>query len=69
MFNWTRNPVEARRLARRREELLGELLGGRKPLVPPGVEQLMDLLQRHQVGGARCGCGRALWQQQQRSWL
>lgn len=45
VFNWTRNPVEARRLANRREEVLTELLGGRKPMVPPGVEQLMDILQ------------------------
>lgn len=50
VFNWTRNPAEARRLAQRREALLGEMLGGRKPLVPPGVEQLMDILQRNQVG-------------------
>lgn len=47
VFNWTRNPVEARRLANRREEVLTELLGGRKPMVPPGVEQLMDILQRN----------------------
>ena len=45
VFNWTRNPVEARRLAQRREAILGELLGRRKPMVPPGVEQLMDILQ------------------------
>lgn len=51
VFNWTRNPVEARRLAARREAVLAELLGGRKPLVPPGVTQLMAILQKNQVGG------------------
>jgi hypothetical protein len=49
VFCWTRNPVETRRLAARREEILAELLGGRKPLVPGGVTQLMDMLQRNQV--------------------
>ena len=54
VFNWTRNPVEARRLAARREAVLREMLGGRKPLVSPGVAQLMDILQRNQVGSAAC---------------
>ncbi|EFN55532.1 hypothetical protein CHLNCDRAFT_23377, partial [Chlorella variabilis] len=49
VFCWTRNPAEARRLAARREAILAELLGGRKPLVPGGVTQLMDLLQRNQA--------------------
>jgi hypothetical protein len=66
VFCWTRNPVEARRLAARREAILADLLGGRKPLVPGGVVQLMDILQRNQVGGwvgvgglgrGRGGCG------------
>lgn len=48
VFCWTRNPVETRRLAARREEILAALLGGRKPLVPGGVTQLMDMLQRNQ---------------------
>lgn len=47
VFNWTRNPVEARRLAQRREAILSDLLGARKPMVPPGVTQLMDILQRN----------------------
>lgn len=49
VFNWTRNPVEARRLATCREALLREMLAGRKPLVSPGVTQLMDILQRNQA--------------------
>jgi hypothetical protein len=51
VLNWTRNPAEARRLAARREGILGELLSGRRPMVSPGVVQLMDILQRNQVGG------------------
>lgn len=59
VFNWTRNPVEARRLATRREALLREMLAGRKPLVSPGVTQLMDILQRNQVGARRL----AVWRE------
>lgn len=58
MFNWTRNPVEARRLAQRREAILSDLLGARKPMVPPGVTQLMDILQvctSLRWAGLRCG--------------
>ena len=63
VFCWTRNPAEARRLAARREAILAELLGGRKPLVPGGVTQLMDLLQRNQVRGPVevQNCGRQWW--------
>jgi len=46
VFCWTRNPVEARRLAARKEEILEELLGDRKPMVPSGVEGLLDTLHR-----------------------
>lgn len=76
VFNWTRNPVEARRLAARREAVLGDMLGGRKPLVPPGVTQLMDILQRNQVGAGAlhalsCCGGRAVggWGMMRRSLL
>lgn len=75
MFNWTRNPVEARRLAQRREAILSDLLGARKPMVPPGVTQLMDILQVGSAvtrgrlhpgqsaagGGPRLGIPRVCW--------
>lgn len=46
VFCWTRNPMEVRRLAARKEEILGSLLKDRRPLVPSGVPQLLDTLQR-----------------------
>ena len=46
VFCCTRNPSEARRLAIRREEILEGLLADRKPLVPAGVEGLLDTLAR-----------------------
>jgi HAD superfamily hydrolase (TIGR01509 family) len=46
VFCWTRNPSEVRRLAGRKEELLAELLGDRKPMVSAGVEQLLEMLRR-----------------------
>lgn len=46
VFCWSRNPVEVRRLAGRKEELLAELLGDRRPMVAAGVVELLDLLQR-----------------------
>lgn len=46
MFCWTRNPTEARRLAARKEEILEDMLAGRKPMVPGGVSGLLDTLDR-----------------------
>jgi len=49
VFCWTRNPVEVRRFATKKEEILGSLLSDRKPLVPPGVVQLIANLRRNNV--------------------
>jgi HAD superfamily hydrolase (TIGR01509 family) len=46
VFCWSRNPVEVRRLAARKEDLLAELLGDRRPMVAAGAVELLDLLQR-----------------------
>lgn len=46
VFCWTRNPTEARRLAHRKEELLGEFLGDHKPMVSSGVNTFLDTLER-----------------------
>eukprot|EP00891_Asterochloris_glomerata_P007008 jgi/Astpho2/7008/Aster-01862 len=49
VFCWTRNPMEVRRLAARKEEIYRELLGDRMPLVPSGLQKLMDTLNTHTV--------------------
>lgn len=49
VFCWTRDPMAVRRLAKRKEELLSELLGDRKPMIPPGVMNLLDTLQKNSV--------------------
>lgn len=49
VFCWTRNPVEMKRLAKKKEEILKGLLGDRKPLVPSGVLVLLDTLRRNGV--------------------
>lgn len=53
--------MAVRRLAQRKEEILTELLGDRKPMVPDGVMSLLDTLQKNLVrsaGRGRCrpGC-------------
>ena len=45
--------MEVRRLAARKEEIYRELLGDRTPLVPSGLQKLMDTLNTHKVGHAR----------------
>ena len=55
VFCWTRNPMEVRRLAARKEEIYRELLGDRMPLVPSGLQKLMDTLNTHTVGHAHRG--------------
>lgn len=45
VFFWTRNPTEVRRLAKRREEILDELLDDREPIVSPGALRLLDAVQ------------------------
>lgn len=47
VFCWSRNPVEVRRLATRKEALLEEQLGDRKPMVPSGVTKLLETLQHN----------------------
>jgi len=46
VFCWTRNPVEARRLTVRKEEILASLLGDRKPMISSGVPTFLDILER-----------------------
>ncbi|KAL4538976.1 hypothetical protein Ndes2526B_g02753 [Nannochloris sp. 'desiccata'] len=46
VFCWTRNPVEARRLNVRKEEILASLLGDRKPMISSGVPTFLDILER-----------------------
>ena len=51
--------MEVRRLAARKEEIYRELLGDRTPLVPSGLQKLMDTLNTHKVGHAH-PCLRAI---------
>ena len=44
--------MEVRRLAARKEEIYRELLGDRMPLVPSGLQKLMDTLNTHMVAHA-----------------
>lgn len=49
VFCWTRNPVESRRLATRKEALYVESLGERKPMLCSGVHALLDTLHKNNV--------------------
>lgn len=49
VFCWTRDPTSVRRLVQRKEEILSELLGESKPMIPAGVMQLLDTLQKNSV--------------------
>jgi HAD superfamily hydrolase (TIGR01509 family) len=49
VFCWSRNPMEVRRLAARKEDMYRELLGDRVPMMPAGVQHLLDLLNANEV--------------------
>lgn len=52
VFCWTRNFVEVRRLARRKEELYRQLLGNQQPMLALGLDGLLSSLHNSQVPAA-----------------
>ena len=49
VFCWTRNFMEVRRLARRKEQLYCQLLGNQQPMLMLGLQGLLSSLSKHQV--------------------
>jgi hypothetical protein len=60
IFNWTRNPATATKIARRKEEVYEELLGGLSPAAFPDSKAFLDTLKRNKVG-ARARRAWGLW--------
>lgn len=50
VFCWTREPMEVRRIADRKETLLTEMLGDMQPLLVADIPAFMDGLSTNKVG-------------------
>lgn len=57
VFFWTREPMEVRRIAARKEEILTEILGDMQPLLVPDIPAFMDGLSSNKVST----CGKKFW--------
>jgi len=49
LFHWTRNPMEVRRIAQRKEEIYREVLADCEPSVMPGVLKLVNTCIKNDV--------------------
>lgn len=55
LFHWTRNPAQAAKIAKRKEEIYDSIMNGVQPAEVSGSRSFLDTLRNYNVGGLGSG--------------